>query len=83
VPLRLLDEVSEMLPKGVWITNLSDKVGTVNIEGYAFSNSDLVNYVQKLKSSKYLVNVTLVQSRQQMLEDISVYKFSLTFRVKV
>lgn len=83
VPLRLLDEVSEMLPKGVWLVNLTDRMGTVSIEGYSFSNPDLVNYVQKLKGSKYLVDVNLVQSRQETLEGVSVYKFSLTLRIRV
>ena len=83
VPLRLLDEVSGMLPKGVWLTTLKDKSGVVSIEGFAFTNSDLVTYVQNLKRSEYLVNVMLVESRQAVLGEFSVYKFRLTFRVKV
>lgn len=81
IPLRLLDEVSERLPKGVWLDKLSDKGGTVSIEGYAFSNTDLVGYVQNLKDSKYLSSVMLVESRQMTIEEKSVYKFKLTFRI--
>jgi len=83
VPLRLLDEVSEMLPKGVWLTLLEDKSGSINIEGYAFSNSELVTYIQNLKGSKYFENVELIESRQTEIEKFSVYKFKLTFRIKV
>ncbi|HDH04115.1 MAG TPA: hypothetical protein ENH01_00150 [Nitrospirae bacterium] len=83
VPLRLLDEVSGMLSKGVWLTTLKDKGGVVSIEGFAFTNSDLVTYVQNLKSSEYIVNVMLVESRQAALGEFSVYKFRLTFRIKV
>jgi type IV pilus assembly protein PilN len=83
VPLRLLDEVSERLPKGVWLTTLTDKEGIISIEGYAFTNSDLVSYVQNLKGSKYFMDVTLLESRQTTLEDFSIYKFKLTFRIKV
>ncbi|NOZ67664.1 MAG: PilN domain-containing protein [Deferribacteres bacterium] len=83
VPLRLLDEVSEMLPKGVWLTELSDKSGYISIEGYAHTNYDLVTYVQNLKGSKYLTDVMLVESRQAEIEGVSVYKFKLTFKVKV
>ncbi len=82
-PLRLLDEVSEMLPKGVWLTKLDDSSGIVSVEGYSFSNTDLVTYVQNLKSSKYLTDVTLVESRQAELGDFSIYKYKLTFKVKV
>jgi Tfp pilus assembly protein PilN len=83
VPLRLLDEVSEMLPKGVWLVDLIDKGGVVSAQGFAFSNSDLVTYVQNLKRSEHLTGVMLVESRQTELGDFSVYKFKLTFQVKV
>ncbi len=83
VPLRLLDEVSEMLPKGVWLTELADKGSIVSIQGYAHTNYDLVTYVQNLKGSKYLENVSLIESRQTDVEKFSIYKFKLTFKVKV
>ncbi|RJR20580.1 MAG: hypothetical protein C4581_03150 [Nitrospiraceae bacterium] len=83
VPLRLLDEVSDMLPKGVWLTGITDKGGIVRIDGLAFSNSDLVSYVQNLKGSKYFTEVTLVESRQTDVEDFSIYKFNLTLKITV
>ncbi len=83
VPLRLLDEVSEMLPKGVWLTSLNDKGGIISIEGFAFTNSDLVNYVQNLKGSKYVTEVMLIESRQTEMEDFTIYKFSLTLKIMV
>ena len=72
-----------MLPKGVWLTNLTDRLGSVSIEGYAFTNSDLVAYVQNLKNSKYFTNVTLIESRQDEIEEFSIYKFKLTFKITV
>lgn len=83
VPLRLLDEVSEMLPKGVWLTDLVDKGNIVSIEGFAHTNYDLVTYVQNLKGSQYLHNVSLIESRQTDVEKFSIYKFKLTFQIKV
>lgn len=82
IPLRLLDEVSEMLPKGVWLTNMQDKGGIVSIDGYAFTNSDLVAYVQNLKSSKHLTDVMLNESKQTEIGDFSVYKYKLTFKIQ-
>lgn len=82
-PLILLDEVSEKLPKGVWLTRLTDNRGLISIEGYAHSNYDLVGYIQSLKGSDHLENVMLTESRQAEIEGISVYKFKLSFKVKV
>ncbi|RJQ20310.1 MAG: hypothetical protein C4560_05300 [Nitrospiraceae bacterium] len=82
IPLRLLDEVSDKLPKGVWLTALVDKGGLMSIDGFAHTNDDLVGYVQGLKASKYLTDVMLVESRQTNIDEFSVYKFKLTFRIK-
>lgn len=82
-PLILLDEVSSMLPKGVWLTSLTDSGGIVTISGVAFTNPDLVNYVQNLKGSKYMSDVQLIESRQAKIEQSSVYNFSLSFRLKI
>ena len=83
VPLRLLDEVSARLTKGVWFTSLNDTGGVVNISGYAFSNSDLVSFVQNLKKSKFLTGVALLESRQVKLGEATLYQFVLTLQVKV
>ena len=82
-PLRLLNEVSAMLPKGVWLTSLEETGGAVNLEGYAFTNSDLVGYVNNLKGSQYLTDVALLESRQTTIENVTVYQFKMTFRVTV
>jgi len=83
VPLRLLDEVSAYLPQGVWLSSLTDKGGDVDVAGYSFTNSDLVGYIQNLKGSKYLADVALLESQQTTLGNVSLYKFKLTFKVKV
>ncbi|MBI4653515.1 MAG: PilN domain-containing protein [Nitrospirae bacterium] len=83
IPLRLLDEVSAMLPKGVWLTSLNEAGGNTTIEGYAFTNPDLVGYIDNLKRSEYLEEVTLIESRDTTIENVSLYQFKLTFRIKV
>ena len=83
LPLRLLDEVSELLPKGVWLSSLVDKGGQINLEGFAFTNPSLVNYIQNLKASEYLSDVSLIESRQAKVQTSFVYKFKLTFRMKI
>ncbi len=83
VPLRLLDEVSIQLPEGVWLSALTNKGGAVDMNGYAFTNNDLVSYVQKLKKSKYVVNVELRESKQTKIEGLFLYQFKVTFRMKV
>lgn len=81
VPVMMLDEVSRSLPKGVWLTamSFSEKGGT--LEGYAFTNSDVVAYVENLKGSKLLTDIYLQESKQAEVEKIPLYQFKLTFKV--
>jgi len=82
-PLILLDEVSNMLPKGVWLTSLAETGGIIKITGVAFTNPDLVNYVQNLKASKYMNDVRLIESKQAKIGESTVYNFSLSFRMNI
>jgi len=82
LPLRLLDEVSARLPQGVWLESLKDKKGSIDIRGFAFTNPNIVDYVQNLKNSKYIADVTLIESKLKRVEDYTLYEFKISFRLK-
>lgn len=82
LPLRLLDEVSTRLSKGVWLESMQDKGGTINITGLAFTNPDIVDFVQNLKQSEYLTDVALLESQMKETEGYTLYQFKLSFRMK-
>jgi type IV pilus assembly protein PilN len=82
LPLRLLDEVSARLPQGVWLESLKEKGGTIDLKGIAFTNPNIVDYVQSLKNSKYITGVTLLESKMKSVEDYTLYEFKLSFRMK-
>jgi type IV pilus assembly protein PilN len=81
IPVMMLDELSKALPKGVWLQSLSVSGQNGNIEGYAFTNTDVVAYVDNLKASKLLTDIFLQESKQAEIEKIPLYRFKLTFRV--
>ncbi|HWR57493.1 MAG TPA: PilN domain-containing protein [Thermodesulfovibrionales bacterium] len=83
VPVMILDEVSKNLPKGVWLRSMTVSGNNGFIEGSGFTNSDVVAYVDNLKSSKLLSDIYLQESRQAEVEKIPLYQFKLTFRVAV
>lgn len=82
VPVRLMDEVSALIPEKVWLTQMSYKGNKTEIEGYAFSNIDIVTYVENLKRRSDLSEVFLQESRQVEYEKQMIYKFNLSFKVK-
>ncbi|MCK5512378.1 MAG: PilN domain-containing protein [Thermodesulfovibrionia bacterium] len=81
VPVRLLEEVSASLPQGVWISRLKG-AEPMMLEGAAFSNTDIVDYVQNLKNSRYLTDVTLVESQLKKDREIRIYVFKINFKMK-
>lgn len=81
IPVMMLDEVSRKLPKGVWVNSLTVSSNSGSLEGYAFTNSDVVAYVDNLKGSKLLTEIYLQESRQAEIEKIPLYQFKLTFKV--
>lgn len=82
-PVRLLDEISTGIPERVWLSSLNESGGTINIEGLAFSNSDIVLFVNNLKDSKYLTDVFLIESRKTSQEKLSVFQFRMICKVRV
>ena len=83
VPVKLLDEINNLLPRGVWLGEMTFSGGNVNIDGFAFENSDIVSYINNLKNSQLLTDVYLMESKSTTVEKIPLYTFKLTFRVKV
>ncbi|HXY53424.1 MAG TPA: PilN domain-containing protein [Nitrospirota bacterium] len=75
--VRLLDEVSKALPLGVNLTSLSESSGQVNVEGTAFTNNDIVRFVDNLKASPLLTDVFLLESAQAAQEGVEIYKYKL------
>ncbi len=80
--VHLLDEVSKALPQGVNLTSLSEKSGQINMEGMAFTNNDIVRFVDNLKASPYCSDVFLQESAQSTVEGTDVYKYKLQFTFK-
>jgi len=82
LPAKILDEISTQLPLGVWLTAMDVKGSDINLSCTAFSNTDVVNYVNNLKNSKLFTEVYLQESVQAKTKETSVYTFRLTFKVK-
>jgi type IV pilus assembly protein PilN len=83
VPVILLDEVSNLLPRGVWLDRMTVSGNTIKLDGHGFTNSDIVAFVDKIKASKKFADVYLTQSKDKEIDTVQLYQFSLTFRIKV
>jgi type IV pilus assembly protein PilN len=83
VPVKLLDEISNLLPNGIWLQAMTLSGVSIKIDGYGFTNSDIVSFVDNVKSSKMFTDVYLQESKSTAIENIPIYGFELTFMIKV
>jgi type IV pilus assembly protein PilN len=81
-PVKLLDKISRALPKGLNLTSLDEKASLVNIDGMAFSNNEVVRFVDNLKSDRFFSDVMLIESKQAKVDNIDLYQYKLQFKFK-
>ncbi|MEC4676900.1 MAG: PilN domain-containing protein [Nitrospirota bacterium] len=86
-PVKILDEVSKDLPGGVWLRSMDVKGNNVILSCTAFTNTDVVNYVNNLKNSRLFTGVYLQESVQakasKTADDYKLYDFIIKFQVKL
>lgn len=58
-PVRMLDELSSLIPKRVWIRKLTQKAAGIGFEGSAVSIEDVSAFMSGLKQSKHFTAVEL------------------------
>lgn len=81
IPVKILDEINALLPPGVWLTSMDVSGDKVNLSCTAFTNTDVVNYVDNLKNSKLFTDIYLQESVQTQAAGYSLYNFRLIFKV--
>jgi type IV pilus assembly protein PilN len=82
-PVRLLDEVSKALPNEVWLTSFSRTGKKLDVQGIAFSNFSLANFMTNLGGASGLISsVDLVESVKATVEQVPVERFSITAEIK-
>ncbi|RMF93937.1 MAG: hypothetical protein D6736_00915 [Nitrospinota bacterium] len=75
-PVHFLDELSRNLPDQIWLTRIEKNKGFV-IQGNAFDNISIAEYMKRLERSDYFRNVELIQLEQRIIQDTKVKAFSL------
>lgn len=79
-PVHVLDELSRYLPDRVWLTSLAQKGNGFALDGRATTNFEIVDYVNNLKSSPFISDIQLLESRQTAERGLSIYRFKLSFK---
>jgi type IV pilus assembly protein PilN len=86
LPVRVLSELATRIPADkMWIQKLSQKSGTLTIEGVARGNETIAQFMESLAQSPFIdANaVVLKQSRQVNIQGYKLKNFNLTCKIVV
>jgi type IV pilus assembly protein PilN len=64
-PVKVLDEISGIIPARVWVNDFDEKSGVASIKGFAVAYDDLSTFAQKLKTSKFFSDVSIKKASQK------------------
>ncbi len=82
-PVRLMDQISRQLPSEVWLTALREAGGRITLQGYAFTDFAIAEYMTRLQRDAGLFSeVELSFSERGEVQKIPVKRFELTLKLK-
>ncbi len=78
-PVRLLDQVSRVLPEEVWLTAMNKTKARLVLQGFAFSDIGIANFMTELGRLQPVVrNVELTFAEGATVERVPVKRFEIT-----
>lgn len=80
-PVRVLDEMSNAIPKRVWIADIRENGGVMAIKGAAIDNADVSEFLRAMQKSAYFSDVTLKFTQADVREGVQVYNFHIECKV--
>jgi len=82
-PVKVLDHVSQSLePLKLWLVRVGVNGQSIELEGRAMTNDDVVEFVNNLRRTDYFMNIDLQESKAATESQVNVYQFKLNFRLK-
>jgi type IV pilus assembly protein PilN len=81
-PVKMMDELTDLTPRKLWITTFKESGKKVTIDGIAESGPLIADFLDNLKSSKYFTGPQLSVVQAQEQEGLKLHKFTITLSVK-
>lgn len=75
---KLLEELSKSLPEYCWINSISEGGGIISLEGTAFSNMTVAEFMERLSLSPSFQNVELSMTQRVDTEGKQTVKFVIS-----
>ena len=84
ITVHVLDEVARLTPsERVWINNLKQSGFTMSLSGMALDNQTIATYMNTLKNSEYISDVSLVGTQTSNFAGRNLKSFSLRITLQL
>ncbi|MBX7138235.1 MAG: PilN domain-containing protein [Oligoflexia bacterium] len=72
-PVRVLDDLNLAVPSRLWLSEISEKSGIMQIKGLAITDQEIVGFMKNLEASNYFTQIDLKESVSVSLVKVSAY----------
>ncbi len=80
-PANVLADLSDAAPDQVWLLDFTEDNGAATITGLAFDNQTIATFMRNLGTSKYFIDVDLVETTQTAQKQTQLKKFVVKARL--
>lgn len=81
-PVRLLDELSKVIPEKVWVSSFTESEGAITIVGAGLTEESVAEFMRKLEESAYYMNVELDVLEQKKTDGRDMQSFKIRCTVE-
>ncbi len=83
-PVNVLDALGQGLPRNTWLTSVDLKLGdgTLGLNGKAYTNEEISDYLDRLAESIYLSDVKLESVIAEIKDKVTIKVFVITAKPK-
>lgn len=81
-PVRMMDELTDLMPRKLWITSFRENNKNLTVDGFGDSGPVIADFLESLKTAQYFSDVELKNVVSATEDGVELHKFQITARVK-
>jgi type IV pilus assembly protein PilN len=79
-PVKIMDELATRIPQRVWLTKMTEKNGTLELEGRSIDAEVVADFAAALEESPLLSGIDLQETKLEEVDGLKLSDFKLTAR---
>jgi len=76
-PVRVLDALSNNIPKRVWLDSIVEKSGSVTLQGTGLENADVSEFMRQLQKNRFFRDVSLDLTKASSESGVEIFRFTI------